>query len=106
MVIVRLECALCGTEVTGEYDMCSACRLEGPSRELFDMFLKARGNLKKVQRELGVSYPTARLRMDEMFRELEEGVPPADPSSVLERLRNGEIDAETAGKLLSGDEKD
>ncbi len=104
MVITRLECASCGTEVTGEYDLCSACRLEGTSRELFDLFLRARGNLKKVQRELGVSYPTVRQRIDEMFRVLEQDVPPADPQSVLERLRSGEIDADTAGKLLSGED--
>jgi hypothetical protein len=103
MVIVRLECASCGTEVTGEYDLCSTCRLEGPSRELFELFLRARGNLKKVQRELRVSYPTVRHRIEEMFRELEQDVPPVDPASVLEKLRKGEIDTDTAGKLLSGE---
>ena len=106
MVIVKLECASCGTEVAGEYDLCSTCRLEGSSRELFDLFLKARGNLKKVQKELGVSYPTVRQRVDEMFRGLEGDIPPSDPQAVLRMLRQGEIDADTAEKLLSGEPSD
>jgi hypothetical protein len=104
MVIVRLECPSCGTEVNGEYEPCSACRLEGPSREIFDLFLRARGNLKRVQRALGVSYPTARQRVEEMFRELGEEAPSIDPQSVLRKLRDGEIDAVTAERLLSGDD--
>ncbi len=104
MVVVKLECASCGTEITGEYDLCSVCRLEGEMRELFDLFLGSRGNLKKVQRDLGVSYPTVRQRIREMFVALGQESAPVDPAVILERLRNGEIDMATAEKLLAGEE--
>jgi hypothetical protein len=31
------------------------------------MFLRARGNVKEMERELGLSYPTVRARLDEAF---------------------------------------
>ena len=44
------------------------------------LFVKTRGNLKEVERILGVSYPTVRARLVE----------------VLEALRRGEISVEEA----------
>ena len=34
------------------------------------MFLASRGNLREVERHLGVSYPTARLRFDRLLDKL------------------------------------
>jgi hypothetical protein len=101
--VVKLECPVCKTEVNGEYDLCPVCRLEGDARNLFDLFLKARGNLKRVQRELGLSYPTGRLRIEEMFHKLGHGPAPPDPKVVLEKLRSGEIDVDSAERLLRGE---
>jgi len=103
LVVVKLACPACGSEVTGDYDLCPVCRLEGEPRRMFDLFMKARGNLKDVQRELGLSYPTTRMRMELMFQQLGQTPAPPDPMAVLNRLRSGEIDAETAGKLLRGE---
>ena len=102
MRVVRLECPVCGTEVTGDFDLCPACRLDGEHRRIFDAFLRARGNVRAVQGELGVSYPTARQRMEEMFAALEEGPPGPDPMVVLEKLEAGEIDVDAAAELLAG----
>lgn len=106
LVVTKLVCPDCGSEVAGEFDPCPACRLDGDRRMVFDAFLGARGNLRGVQRELGVSYPTARLRVEEMFRELD--APRSGPSgrhgamNVLGRLRAGEIDLDEAERLLGG----
>ena len=101
--VSRLLCASCGTEVSGGYDMCPVCSLSESGRRMIGLFLESRGNLKEVQRQLGVSYPTARQRMEAAFRELLGRASMEEPSVVLERLRNGEIDVDTAGRLLSGE---
>lgn len=103
LIVVKLQCSSCGTEVNGEFDLCPVCTLEGENRELFDLFMESRGNLKEVQRKLGVSYPTVRLRIDSMFSELRGEKPPQDPADVLKRLSDGEIDVETASRLIAGD---
>lgn len=87
--------------VDGEFEPCAVCRLDHELRTLFEQFLDARGNLKDVQRTLGVSYPTVRQRIDVMFREL--GRPSATeivPKEVLRRLREGQITVEEAERLL------
>lgn len=102
LIVVKLLCSSCGTEVNGEFDVCPVCTLDDENRELFDLFMESRGNLKGVQRKLGVSYPTARQRVQSMFSELRGEEPMEDSGAVLKRLEDGEIDVDTALKLLSG----
>ena len=68
---------------------------------LLDLFLSARGNLKEVQRALGVSYPTARSRIDGMFQKLGQVRSGDQPMEVLQRLRTGEIDGRRAAAELA-----
>lgn len=79
-------------------------------REVLWVFLASRGNIKEVERHLGVSYPTARARVDAMLQNL--GVGPLGPpdkgerrgatAKVLEALSRGEIDVDEAAEALSG----
>jgi len=103
LIVVKLQCSSCGTEVNGEFDLCPVCLLEGENRELFNLFMESRGNLKKVQRKLGVSYPTVRQRIDRMFSDLKGEIPPQDPADILKSLSDGKIDVETAVRLLEGE---
>jgi hypothetical protein len=100
---VRLECSECGTEVTGAFELCPVCRLDGEVKKLFDLFINARGNLKQVQRDLGLSYPTVRVRIEEMFRKMGQETLSHDPKTILARVRVGEISVEEAEKLLRGE---
>ncbi len=103
MKVVRLECSQCGAEVVGEFELCPVCRLDGELKKLYDLFIKARGNLKQVQRELGLSYPTVRLRIEDMFRKLSQNEPVSrDPVSILARVRLGELSVDEAERLLRG----
>lgn len=104
LIVVKLQCSSCGTELNGEFDMCPVCTLDEDQRALFDLFLESRGNLKEVQRKMGVSYPTVRLRMENMFSELKGEKRLKDPSEILRKLGNDEIDIDAAIKLLSGEE--
>lgn len=103
--VERLACDRCGTEVQGSYRPCPVCALDPQARKLLDLFLRARGNLKDVQRALKVSYPTARQRIEEMFQKLDLGPPDErpDPMDVLRRVRAGELTVEEAERLLRGE---
>jgi hypothetical protein len=103
LAVTRLECTHCGTEVSGHFAPCPVCRLDTDIRKLFDLFISARGNLKQVQRALGLSYPTVRLRIEELFRKLEEEMFPSDPQTILAKVRSGELRVEEAEKLLRGE---
>lgn len=103
LIVVRLKCAKCGTEVTGEFELCPVCRLDGDLQHLYNLFIQARGNLKQVQRELGLSYPTVRARIEELFHELSQENVSRDPQAILAKVRAGELRVEDAEKLLRGE---
>lgn len=108
LAITRLGCDECGTELSGSFAGCAFCGLGAEDREVLWVFLSSRGNVKDVERHLGVSYPTARARVDAMLENL--GIePPAadkaeksgsDQAAILEALARGEIDIDAAEQAL------
>ena len=99
LALTRLSCRSCGTEISGDFEACEFCALGADDRQVLRVFLASRGNMKELERHLGVSYPTARARFDQLLSRL--GLAGERPSSaarvdLLERLARGEIDVEEA----------
>jgi hypothetical protein len=107
LALTRLSCQACGTELSGDFQACEFCALDGDERELLRVFLTSRGNMKELQSYLRVSYPTARLRFDALLAKLgldRGAAPPQAPSAgrveVLQALARGEIDLAEAEQRL------
>ena len=120
LVTTRLGCISCGTEVSGLFESCRYCGLSGADQDMLRVFLVSRGNMKDVERFLGVSYPTARQRFAELLERLGLAGPPASESApaavrdsppdhepestpaaeILRRLAAGELDVDEAEALL------
>ena len=73
--MTQLGCPHCGTGLTGSFESCEFCGLDQADRDLLRVFLVSRGNMKELERHLGVSYPTARARFDDLLRKLDLGSP-------------------------------
>jgi hypothetical protein len=109
LALTRLSCQACGTELSGDFQACEFCALSGEDRELLRVFLASRGNMKELQSFLKVSYPTARLRFDNLLARLglDKGGGGAQPASgsgdrvdILQALARGEIDLGEAERRL------
>lgn len=103
----RLECVNCGTAVEGRFAQSKFDRLTPEQQEFVEVFLLARGNIKEVERVLGISYPTVRNRLDGVLEAMGHKVERDAPSSdrraeVLAALDRGEITAAEAIKMLKG----
>jgi hypothetical protein len=113
--VTRLSCGSCGSELSGVFESCGYCGLTDAERELLRVFLVSRGNMRELERHLGVSYPTARQRYADLLAKLglepvsADGSPEsaaAEPKpkvsrvEVLARLAKGELDVEAAATLL------
>jgi hypothetical protein len=103
----KLHCPECDTSIEGRFALCRFCYLNTEQREFAETFIRCRGNIKEVERELGVSYPTVRSRLDAVIQALGYKVEPEEPApadearrKVLEALNRGEIKADEAVKLL------
>lgn len=70
LVTTRLSCSGCGTELVGQFAPCPFCALDDADLEALKVFLVSRGNLKELQSHLGVSYPTARARFNDLLERL------------------------------------
>jgi hypothetical protein len=70
LLISRLHCRSCGTALEGEFGVGRFGRLSREQLALLESFLRAKGNLKEMERELGISYPTVRGRVDALVRAL------------------------------------
>jgi len=80
LLVTRLHCRSCGTALEGEFGVGRFGRLSREQLSLLESFLRARGNLKEMERELGISYPTVRARVDALVRAvgLGDGTPVED----------------------------
>lgn len=108
LIVTRLSCPACDTVIKGNYSTCRFCKLSQKSLEFIDIFVKNRGNIKEMERELGISYPTVRSRLDSVIKELGYEVDEEDNSGVsdkrkeiLRKLDAGEISASEAAEILS-----
>jgi len=102
LAVTRLGCSTCGTELSGHFTACPYCGLSDEDLDLLKVFLTSRGNMKEVERYLGVSYPTARLRYAELLSRLglEDAPVPVDRERVLADLAAGSIGVDEAEALL------
>jgi len=107
--VVRLECDSCGTRMEGSFSLGRFHALSPDQLEFLETFIRARGNFKDIERELGISYPTVRSRLDAMIRAL--GFPSqAEPDreserrkEILRELAEGRIAADDAANLLGSE---
>ena len=110
LVITRLQCPTCGTEVAGTFTLGRLAGLREPHASLLELFLRVRGNVKEMERELGLSYPTVRARLEEALAAagldrapqpaVDEAHLAAQRGAVLDALERGEITAAEAAMRL------
>jgi len=104
LALTRLTCPACSTELSGGFDTCEFCVLSNEDREVLRVFLASRGNMKELERHLGVSYPTARARFDSLLAKIGIERPAAPAPSrleLMEQVARGEIDVDEALSRLN-----
>ncbi|MBN1460383.1 MAG: DUF2089 domain-containing protein [Armatimonadetes bacterium] len=103
----ELGCPECGIALRGDFRPCEFCSLPQDQLAFLRLFISRRGNLREVERELGLSYPTVRARLDDLLRAL--GYPTDAPSvrdryehrrRVLDDLKSQRITADQAVREL------
>lgn len=106
--VIKLKCDSCHTSIEGNFSLCKFCRLTGDQKAFIEVFIKNRGNIKEIEKKLGISYPTVRNKLEEVIVELgyspKETEAEVDKKEILEKLSNEEISSEEAIKLLKSNE--
>ena len=105
LVVTGCGCPECGTGITGSFRMCAYCGLSDEETEMLRVFLVSRGNMRELEKHLGVSYPTTRQRFADLLAKLGLEDPAAqkvkaDRDKVLADLAAGRLSVDEAEDLL------
>lgn len=108
LAVTRLSCKHCHTELSGDFPRCRYCALDDRLSEYLEIFLRCQGNIKEIERAMGISYPTVKNLTEELLSTL--GLSPVNGekapagmtvSDVLDKLEAGEITSKEASALLA-----
>ncbi|MDD2268150.1 MAG: DUF2089 domain-containing protein [Eubacteriales bacterium] len=105
LTVTKISCESCGTELTGKFPPCKYCTLDEKLAAFLETFLRCRGNIKEIERELGISYPTVRNLTDELLSALNLADKTANNEAesvaeLLEKVESGVLSAAEAAKKI------
>jgi len=112
LVITELAGEESGITIRGRFEIPRYARLSEENEQFLETFLRCRGMLNSVEKELGISYPTVKSRLEALLSALELS-PVKDETSkkdksaekkakILEQLERGEITADEAKAKIKG----
>src|SRR5699024_6727080 len=108
--VQKLACSNCHTVIENEFGLSKFTSLSKEQMDFVEVFVVKRGNIKEVEKALGISYPTVRSKLNDIVEQLgyeeeqdvkislaEERTRKID---VLDRLEKGEISTQEALERL------
>jgi hypothetical protein len=102
LVVERVRLPEKQIAIEGEFILPELARLTFDDQVFITAFLRSHGSIKEMEQVFGVSYPTIKARLNRIAGQLEyvDNNPSPSRAEVLERLKNGEIDAAEAIRAL------
>ncbi len=108
MIVKEYYCSHCDTTIRGEFTLEGFLNLSKDRLEFLYKYLSLRGNLRELGNQMGVSYPTIRVRFDSLLADL--GISPAEKEVneavkseigvILEKIESGEMDSKEGIKKI------
>lgn len=107
LFVTTLACDHCQTKIEGNFHLSKFNYLEQEQLYFIELFIKNRGNIKAIEKELNMSYPTVKKMLDDVIIELgykiEDDVEETETphrSKILEQLEKKELTVLEALSLL------
>lgn len=98
LIVERVRIPDKGVAIEGSYILPELARLSLEDQVFVTAFLRSHGSIKEMEQIFGVSYPTIKARLSRISGRLQfiDTDPSPSRAEVLERLKNGEINADEA----------
>lgn len=98
LIVKKLECENCKTSIEGEFTLSKFNYLEQEKLFFIEVFVKNRGNIKAIEKELNLSYPTVKKMLDDVIVALGYKLDYVDEFDVVENKMDI-LDQVKVGKL-------
>lgn len=117
LMITGVHCHNCDITINGQFTLSKFDYLTSEQLKFVEIFVKNQGNIKAIEKELSISYPTVKRLLSEVIIALGyETVDEFDPSpnystsklpknEILKKVADKEITVEEAISLLKGEKK-
>lgn len=104
--VSKLNCRNCHTSLEGSFELSKFDYLNTEQKFFLEIFIKNRGNIKEIEKDLGISYPTVRKNLDSIILALgynltNEEDESANRKELLDKVGRGEISADEAVELMN-----
>lgn len=102
----RLQCKQCHTIIENDFELSNFATLSKEQLHFVEIFLANRGNIKEVEKSLGISYPTVRAKLNDIIQALgykQKIAEEHQKQEIIDMLHSGEISAEEAIEQLKVD---
>ncbi len=105
-----------GITIRGRFAVSRFARLDAEQTHFLETFLRCRGTINAVEKELGISYPTVKARLDSLLgalglspvvddrpKEEKPKISAEAKRAIIEQLERGEITADEAKARMRGE---
>ena len=112
LIVSELTCTSCNTKLHGEFNLSKFDNLSPDQQNFALIFIKNQGNIKLIEKELNISYPTVKKNLSDLINALgfdEVSVYEDNKMSkeeILLAIKNKEMSLDEAYKLLKEIEND
>ncbi len=105
LIVSELSCKSCGTKIQGEFKLGKFDYLSEELQNFALIFIKNAGNIKAVESEMNISYPTVKKYLETLISSLDfdkKVVSAVKPTreEILKMLKSGEINFDEAEEML------
>jgi len=102
--VTQIKCTGCGSEINGSFKAEGMSTLPTEYQKFIAVFLRHRGNIKAVEKELGISYPTINKMLDSINTMLDltstAREKPLTRKEILDSIERGEMSVKDATFIL------
>jgi hypothetical protein len=102
LAVTRLHCRSCDTTIDGRFETGRLGRLSVDQIVFVETFLRCEGKLNRMEREMGLSYPTLRSRLTDIVRQM-GFTPGAETPAAIDESRHRVLDDLAGGRITSDD---
>ncbi len=101
--VSSVRCGDCETRFEGQFEIPGLLKLNPDDLNFITLFVQHSGSLKEMAKEMDISYPTVRNRLNEIIDALmkTQNIKIKENEKILKDLEAGKISAKDAAKKLS-----
>lgn len=104
LIVTEIQSKEKDITVRGEFQLSKFDYLTKEQQYFIEVFIKNQGNIKQIEKELGISYPTVKKSLEEVTSALgykvEDSKDDEKRIEIFEKIRKGELSIEDAEALL------